>query len=174
MNICQPSATRQYPFVLGVCREFRSTTFSLTQAPGNASVLAWKYAANAATSLALCTQISALRFFVQSMWLNIDNIMILSSNDSGFCPVTYLPEYASRCRVEAHGNTCHLNCTSRAAKFNVSSNPLSFHTSFNFVAQLLDGSGFEIPTFNVESENTWTFILIGFAAGSLSNVILDQ
>ena len=40
--------------------------------------------------------------------------------------------------------------------------------------QLLDGSGFETQTHNVESENTLTFILINFAAGSLRNVILDH
>ena len=46
--------------------------------------------------------------------------------------------------------------------------------SYNFVAQLLAGSGFEIPTHHVESEDTWAFILINSAAGLLSNVILDQ
>ena len=49
-----------------------------------------------------------------------------------------------------------------------STNPCSFHTSSNFVVQLLDGSGFETPTHNGASENTWTFILINVGAGSLS------
>ena len=41
-------------------------------------------------------------------------------------------------------------------------------------AQLLDGSGLEPPTHNVESENTRTFNMINDAAGSPSNIILDQ
>ena len=68
-----------------------------------------------------------------------------------------------------------MDCVSRAAKFNVSSTACSFHISSNFVAQMLDGSGFETPTHNVESENAWTLHPDQvFAAGSLSNVILDQ
>ena len=34
--------------------------------------------------------------------------------------------------------------------------------------------GFETPTYNVEPENTRSFILIKFAAGSLSKVTLDE
>ena len=72
-------------------------------------------------------------------------------------------------RVKAPGNTCQMKCTSRAAEVNFVAHP---SVIVPFV--MLNGSGFEIPTHSVESENTWTFILINFAAGSLSNVILDQ
>ena len=41
-----------------------------------------KCAAKAATSLALCKQVSVLPFFVRSMSLNIDKIMILHSKKS--------------------------------------------------------------------------------------------
>ena len=41
----------------------------------------------------------------------------------------------------------------------------------HIVAQLLDGSGFEPPIHDVESENARTFILINFAGGSLSSII---
>ena len=67
-----------------------------------------------------------------------------------------------------------LDCTSQAAKFNFSLNPGSLRTSSNCVAQLLDGSGWETPTHDVEPENTWTFILIDFAAALLSHVFPDQ
>ena len=77
-------------------------------------------------------------------------------------------------RVEAPDNTCQMNCTLLAAKLNFSTNPSSFHTYSNLVADFLDGSGLETPTRNVEFENTRTFILINFAAGSPSNVILDH
>ena len=77
-------------------------------------------------------------------------------------------------RVWAPRNTCEINCTSRAAKFKVSTNPCSLLASPILVAQLLDGSGCETPTHNVESQNTCTFSLISFAAGSFSNVLNDQ
>ena len=47
--------------------------------------------------------------------------------------------------AEARGTTCQMN---------LSTNPCSFHTPCNFVAQLVGGSGFETPTHIVESENT--------------------
>ena len=47
---------------------------------------------------------------------------------------------------EEPGNTCQTNCTSRAAKFNFSTNPCSFHKSSSLVDQLLDASGFDTPT----------------------------
>ena len=112
--------------------------------------------ANAASSLALCKQVSVLPFFVQSMQLNTDMNMILSSKDSGHCPFRYSWICLLMSAVEAPGNTCQMNNTSLAAKFSFSTNPCSFNTSSNFVAQFLDGSGFESPTHNVESENSWT------------------
>ena len=77
--------------------------------------------------------------------------------------------------AEVHGSTCPMNCTSRAIKFKFSTSPCLFHTSSTYVGKnFKDGSGFETPTHNVESENTRTFILVNVAAGSLSNVILDH
>ena len=76
--------------------------------------------------------------------------------------------------VEAPGRTCQMNCTSRAVKSIFSTNPCSFHASCNFIAQFLDGSGCEAATYNVELENTRTFILTNVAAGYRSNVILDH
>ena len=91
--------------------------------------------------------------------------MILSWKDSGFSPFRYVWICFLMLRVEAPGGTCQICCTSGTAEFHISAIPCSFHTSSNFVAQLLDGSGFEIPSHSVESENTWTFILISVAAG---------
>ena len=90
--------------------------------------------------------------------------------DFGCCQFRYLWIHLFLSRVEAPGNTCQMNCTSWAARFNGSTNPCSFHTSSNLVAQLLVGCGFETPTHKAESENTWTFILISFTAGSLSRM----
>ena len=68
------------------------------------------------------------------------------------------------------GNTCQMKCTSRAATF------FLFDKSVfvPHVLQIFVGSRFETPSHSVESENTRTSILIYFAAGSLSNVILDH
>ena len=50
-----------------------------------------------------------------------------------------------------------------------------FFLRFRFVSgPLLDGSEFETPTRDVESENTRTFILINFAAGSLINQVQQK
>ena len=121
--------------------------------------------ANATTSLGLCKHVSVSPFFVQSKSLNIHMNMIVSLEDPGVRPKCFWI-----CLLSAS----QMNCTSLAAKLNFSTCPCSFHTSSHFVAQLLDGSGFETPTHDEESENTWTFILIIFAAGSHSNEILDQ
>ena len=48
------------------------------------------WVANAATSLALCEQVSVSPFFFHSMSLIIDMNMIPSSKDSGFCPFSFL------------------------------------------------------------------------------------
>ena len=100
--------------------------------------------------------------------------MILSWNDSGCTRFRNI--WISFCmwRVWANWYTCSTNCTSRTAKFGFSSNPCSFHTSSNFAIQLSDGSGFETPTQNVESENTWIFVLIFFLARKFGNVSREQ
>ena len=73
------------------------------------------------------------------------------------------------------GNTCQMKCTSRAATLYLFDKSVFVpHVLQIFVHQILDGSRFETPSHSVESENTRTSILIYFAAGSLSNVILDH
>ena len=82
------------------------------------------FAAHVASSLALCIQVSVWPFFVQSMSLNIDKIMIPSSKGSGFRPFRKARICFFILRVEAPGYTCQTNWTSRAAKFNCSSHPV--------------------------------------------------
>ena len=132
--------------------------------------LGWSWIAHAATSVALCKLVS----LSPPMSSHIDMNMIPSSKDSGICPFRRLRFCFLISRAEGPGLTCQMNCTSGAPKFHVSANPRALHTSSNCVTHLLGGSGFETPTHNVGPENTRTFILISFAAGSLSNVILDQ
>ena len=67
-----------------------------------------------------------------------------------------------------------MNCTSQAANSSFRQIRARSIPHPHLLPQLLDGSGFEFPTHNVESENTWTVILINSAAGWLSNVILNQ
>ena len=114
---------------------FRSTTYFLTRASKKHQCPGLNWVPNAATSLALYKQVSASPFFVHSMSLNIDMNMFLSSKGSRICPFKHLRMYFLMSGVEAPGNTCQMNCTSRATKFNCSKNPCSFHTSSNFVAQ---------------------------------------
>ena len=115
------------------------------------SVLSWFF-----FRICCCLSLALLKTSLQTM--------ILSWNDSGCTRFRNI--WISFCmwRVWANWYTCSTNCTSRTAKFGFSSNPCSFHTSSNFAIQLSDGSGFETPTHNVESENTWIFVLIFFLA----------
>ena len=67
-----------------------------------------------------------------------------------------------------------INCTSRAAKLNERQIRVRSYTSSNFVAQLLDGSGFEIPTHNAESEKHVNFRPDQFCCWITQQRILDQ
>ena len=158
---------RQYLMFLEVRWNFRSTTYFLTRAPLCTSVLAcrkcYRFFGIVQTSF------SCLSVSIQFL-LNMDVNMILPSKYSGVCPFKYFWKCFMISIVDAPGNTCHMNCTSRAATSILLTNPCSFHTSSNIVAQLLDGSGFE----DSKAENTRSFILINFAAASLSDVFLDH
>ena len=73
--------------------------------------------------------------------------------------------------VEAPGSTCQMNCTSRGCQIQFFDKSVFDPNVLQFCCSiLLDGCGCESQTHNVESENTWTFILVNFAAGYHRNV----
>ena len=134
--------------------------------------LGLKWAANVTTSLALRKQISALSFFVHSMSLNIDMKMIFSSKESGVCPLKCSWKCLLNWIVESPGNTHQMNRTSRAANAFVRQiHVRSIHPSMSLAYYWKD---LDLRlTHNVESENTWTFILINFCCW-ISKEILDH
>ena len=173
-RMCQPSAMRSCPIVLGFSLRcpfyhvFSDANSKKHQCSGLNCV------PNAATSLALCKQISILPLFVESMSLNIDMKYDPIFNGFWISPVQIC---LNMLLVVESGNTWwyvpnELHFSGCQTRF--SANPCSFHRPSSFVAQVLDGFGFEIPTHSVESGNTWTFILINYAAVSPSNVMLEQ
>ena len=67
-------------------------------------------------------------FLVQTMFLNIDMNMILSSKKSGFCPFKYFWICFLIPSFESPGNSCQTNCTSRDNKLKCLTNPCSFQS----------------------------------------------
>ena len=95
--------------------------------------------------------------------------MILTSKDSGVCPLRDSWICFLVCMVEApdesHSSGCQMQCFDKSMF-------VPYILQFCCAAYWMD---LDLRLqHNVESENAWTVILISFAAGSLSNVILDQ
>ena len=114
--ISQPFAMLHCSMVLEVRWDFRSTTSSLTQAPGSTSVLAWSvshmlpllwYCAN---RFLYCPSLSnQCRWTSTCTWSNLQQILDVARSEKS--------EHASCCQsVEVPGSTRHMHCTSRAAK----------------------------------------------------------
>ena len=136
-------------------------------------------AANAATSFALCIQNFCIAYLCPMNLVEPDKTTMRSSNNL-IEPVQVKLSMFLMSIVPAPGIRAKRiaflklpNPMFRQIRVRPT-HPCSSHTSSNFVAQLLDGSGFETPTHNVESERTWTCILISFVAGSPSNLFVTN
>ena len=123
LEYVKPSVLRQYIIFPGVRFTFWCHVCS-DEGSRKHQCLGLNLVANAATSSGivqtLCKQVSVLPFFVHAMSSNIDMQKMLSSKDSGFCPFKCFRMCFLISVVEAPGNTCQMNRTSRAATLNVS------------------------------------------------------
>ena len=138
---------------------FRSPRIFQTRAPGSTPVSWLEFGRKCCHFFGIVQTSFCIVFLIHAMSLNIDMNMIRSSKDSGVRPFKSSWIYLLVSRVEAPGNTSQMNRSSRAVKFNCSSNPCSFHKSCNFVAQFLLASEIDdarwVETFSNKLPNNW-------------------